>query len=143
MQTVMNPLMGLILRSPLHSLMSGSTALITVRGRKSGSPYTLPVQYVQDEQTVYILPGSPERKTWWRNLRGGAEVTLRLRGRQCQAPAELLTGANSIDALQVYYRRFPTSARLAHVRVTPEGSFDTNDLAAAAERAVVVRVKLP
>lgn len=143
MNALINPLMGVILRSPLHPMMSGSLTLITVRGRKSGKAYTLPVQYAQAGQALYILPGAPESKTWWRNLRGGAPVTLWLRGHQVQAHAELLSGNAVGDALKVFYQRFPASARSAHVSMAPDGSFNATELAAAADHTIVVRVMMP
>ncbi len=77
MNKIANPLMRLILRSPLHGILGLPLLLITYRGCKSGKEYSLPVQYAQDEHTIYIVPGTPEKKTWWRNLRGGAPVKLR------------------------------------------------------------------
>ena len=145
MNSIVNPLMALLLRSPLHGMVSGSATLISVRGRKSGKAYTLPVQYAQVDETIYIVPGAPESKTWWRNLRGGAPVTLWLRGRKLNAQAELLIGEADqsaiVGALDVYYRRFTASARLAHVRQEADGSFNASDLQAAAGQAVVVRIK--
>jgi hypothetical protein len=59
-----NPFVRLILRSPLHGLMSAALLLISYRGRKSGRKYSLPVQYVQDGNQIYIVPDAPEQKTW-------------------------------------------------------------------------------
>jgi hypothetical protein len=76
-----NPAVGLILRSPLHPLLSRTLALITVTGRVSGREYTLPVAYERDGDSVQITVGWPERKRWWRNLTGaGAPVRVRLSG---------------------------------------------------------------
>ena len=75
-----NRLVRGVLRSPLHRLASGRLALITLTGRRSGRSYTIPVGYSQDGDRVTIEVGWPERKVWWRNLRDGAEVGLRLRG---------------------------------------------------------------
>ncbi|HEY3340504.1 MAG TPA: hypothetical protein VGK81_00745, partial [Anaerolineae bacterium] len=98
----------------------------------------------QAGQIIYILPGAPESKTWWRNLRGGAPVTLWLRGHKLDAQAELLTGAIDrtaiVDALNVYYLRFPASARSAQVQLAPDGSWNAQNLQSAAERAIVVRI---
>jgi hypothetical protein len=41
----------------------------------------VPVQYAADGQTVYVVPGGWEHKTWWRNLIQPAKVRLRLQGR--------------------------------------------------------------
>ena len=78
-----NPGVRLLLRSPLHPLVSGRLALITVTGRKSGRSYTIPVSYRRTGDVVKIGVGWPGRKAWWRNLRGeGAPVTMLLRGEQ-------------------------------------------------------------
>ncbi|MEA2373659.1 MAG: hypothetical protein QOD53_122 [Thermoleophilaceae bacterium] len=76
-----NRVVRMLLRSPAHGLVSGRLALITVTGRKSGSRFTFPVGYSQDGDVVKIRVGWPERKLWWRNLRGGgAPVTMWLKG---------------------------------------------------------------
>jgi hypothetical protein len=69
-----------LLRSRWHGVLSGRLALLTVTGRRSGRRFTIPVGYVENDGVVTIVPSAPERKRWWRNLRGGAPVTLRLRG---------------------------------------------------------------
>lgn len=83
-----NPPLHLLLRSPLHPLVSRRLALITVTGRRSGREYTFPVGYRQDGDRVAIEVGWPERKRWWRNLRGGGTVRLRLRGDERTGYAE-------------------------------------------------------
>jgi hypothetical protein len=75
-----NRLVAVLLRSPLHGLLSSRMTLITVTGRRSGRRHTIPVMYSQSEERLTILVGWPERKLWWRNLRDGADVELRLRG---------------------------------------------------------------
>jgi len=76
-----NPVVRLVLRSPLHGLLSRRTALITVIGRRSGREFTFPVGYEQRGDSVPIMVGSPEHKRWWRNLTDpGARVRMRLRG---------------------------------------------------------------
>jgi F420H(2)-dependent quinone reductase len=72
-----NPLVRLLIRSPLHPLVSRRIALITFTGRRSGRRYTIPVGYQLDGARLTITVGSPERKVWWRNLSGsGAPVEL-------------------------------------------------------------------
>ena len=75
-----NPLVRGLLRSPFHRVLSGRLALITVTGRRSGRTYTIPVGYRRSDGRVEIVAGWPERKRWWRNLRGGAPVRIRLAG---------------------------------------------------------------
>lgn len=83
-----NPVLALLLRSPLQRLLGGRLALITVTGRRSGREYTFPVGYQREGRRVTIGVGWPERKHWWRNLRGGAPVRLRLEGVEHTGQAE-------------------------------------------------------
>jgi hypothetical protein len=78
-----NPLVGWLIRSPLHWPASRRLALITYTGRRSGRRHTIPVGYQMAGLQVTITVGSPERKVWWRSLTGtGAPVELLVRGRR-------------------------------------------------------------
>jgi hypothetical protein len=78
----LNRVMRPLLRSRWHGALSHRLVLITVTGRRTGRTYTIPVSYSERDGVVTIVPSAPERKRWWRNLRGpGAPVRLRLRGR--------------------------------------------------------------
>jgi hypothetical protein len=78
---VVNPLVRLVLRSPLHPVLSRRLALITVTGRRTEQRFTIPVGYRREAGVVSVHAGTPNRKRWWRNLRGGAPVAVRLAGR--------------------------------------------------------------
>jgi F420H(2)-dependent quinone reductase len=82
-----NPLLGLVLCSPLHRVVSGRLALVTVTGRRTGREYTFPVAYRRAGAVVRIPVGWPARKLWWRNLRDGGPVRLRLQGRDYSGQA--------------------------------------------------------
>ncbi len=78
-----NPLVRSLIRSPLHPLASRRLALISYTGRRSGRRYTIPVGYQMAGRQVTITVGSPDRKVWWRSLKGtGAPVELIVRGRR-------------------------------------------------------------
>jgi hypothetical protein len=88
MNRAINPLVRAILLSPAHRLLSRNLLVITVTGRRSGHEYSFPVGYEQSGDEVRIGVGWPERKRWWRNLRGGGAVTLHIRGSERAAWAE-------------------------------------------------------
>ena len=146
MNKIANPIVGLILRSRLHGLMSASLLLIAYRGRKSGRAYRLPVQYAQDGQQVFILPGQPENKTWWRNFKEETPVTLALRGKTLGGKARLLDPQSDPqacqDGLAVYLRRFPSLAKLHQVSADADGSFNPGELRTAADSACIIRISL-
>jgi len=60
--------------------------------------------YAEREGTLTIFVGHPERKRWWRNLRVGAEVEVRLRGRRLRGQAEVVEGS---AAAETYLDRYP------------------------------------
>lgn len=93
-----------LLRSPLHRLASDSLLLITYRGRRSGRSFTIPVMYAEHEGTLTIFVGHSERKMWWRNLRAGAQVEVRLRGHRQRGHAEVVQGS---AAVATYLGRYP------------------------------------
>lgn len=87
---IVNPVMKALLRSPLHGLLSGSLMALTFEGHKSGKRYTIPVGYLQTDDKLYLFTHS----NWWKNLRGGAPVTVRLRGQVMKGSAEPLQDAD-------------------------------------------------
>jgi hypothetical protein len=88
MNRAFNPVMRVILRSPLHGLASRRVALITYAGRKSGREYTIPTFYRDKGDEVTIAVGWPDSKVWWRNLTGeGGPVRLVIRGRELRGHA--------------------------------------------------------
>ena len=101
-----NPFVRLLLRSPLHSLLSRNLALITVTGRRTGHEHTFPVAYEQNGDEVTINVGAPERKRWWRNLEEpGAPVQIRLRG--TQKPGHALAHGTEATGVHVTIRLDP------------------------------------
>lgn len=144
----------LLLRSPLHGLASQGVMLISYTGRKTGQLYTIPVSYAMDEKEA-LLTTSFKTRTWWRNLRGGAPamgvpvtgvtgpgvpVTLRLRGKEVDALAEVIEAETAVaDYIRIYLRRFPDIARHFYISLDADGAPNPDDLAAAAAKRVIVR----
>ena len=83
-----------MLRSPLHVFMGG-IMLITVTGRKSGRAISTPVNYARDGDTLLIA--SKVDRTWWRNLRGGAKVTVLINGKTYQADASVIEDHATVE----------------------------------------------
>jgi len=135
-----NSFMTFMLRSPLHGVMSGSTMLVTVTGRKSGRLITTPVNYYQEGDTLWVI--SNRERTWWRNLKGGASLKLRLRGQELNGFGEVLLDEPAV-AVQIgeYVRHLPISARSLGVQVQA-GQPDPADLARLAQERVMIRIKL-
>ncbi len=125
------------LKSPLHVMM-GDTLLVTVTGRKTGRKIDVPVNYYQDGNTLWVL--SQRDRKWWRNLAGGAEVDLRLHGRQLHGAAETVLDEQEVAAqLGAYVRHIPVAARYLRVKMQ-DGAPDGEDLARLAKTRMFVRI---
>ena len=96
-----NPVLRVFLRSPLHPLLSRPLMLLTVTGRRSGRAFTIPVGYGQDGDRLRVDLEWPERKRWWRNLRGGAPVSVLLRGVPRAGTGRVTRDANGAPGVEI------------------------------------------
>ena len=119
LQKLYNPIVAGILRSPLHAAMSNSTMLLTFSGRKSGRTYTTPVSYVRDGDELLVV-GS-RGHSWWKNLRGGAVVSVRVRGREMRGEAKAFEGEAAGEGLLAVLRAVPAYRRYWKVEWGEDG----------------------
>jgi len=135
-----NPLIAAVLRSPFHGMLSRSVMLMTVTGRKSRAAYTTPVNYLPVGEELWTV--SFRNRTWWRNLRGGAAVTLRLRGGLVQTTALVVEPqAEVTQALAALFEAAPGYARALGVNRAPDGRLDASTLQVSARDRVIVKVR--
>jgi deazaflavin-dependent oxidoreductase (nitroreductase family) len=139
MQGIGNRLVRLVLGSPFHGIISGFLMLLTYRGRRSGAEYTLPVGYHDDGSGVTVLVGRAADRSWWRNLRGGAPVRLRMRGKTVEGHADVVGGAEATRAMGAYFAAVPRAASAFGV-ATEGGRIGPDALAEARQRIPVVRI---
>ena len=136
----LNPLFALLLRSPLHALLSRRLLLLTFSGRQSGRRYTTPVGYAQVDDT--LLLGTASR--WKVHLCGGARVGVRLRGRARTGLAEVIDDeAGMTESYHTMLRVAPGYGRAIGVRLDADGR--PNPAAVARVRReghVVLRLRL-
>lgn len=136
-----NWFMSWILRTPFHRLLSENVLLISVTGRKSGREYALPVNYQRAGDEIWIT--SRRERTWWRNLRGGAPVKLRLAGKMLRGRGEVFEeDVRVAKYMAEFLQRSPSLARYFGVGLDSEGKLRGEDVARAALERVMVRVKI-
>jgi deazaflavin-dependent oxidoreductase (nitroreductase family) len=136
-----DPFTALILRSPLHGMLDRGTMLITVTGRKSGKRYTTPLNYIIDGDT--LLTVSLRHRTWWRNLRGGAPIEVRLKGATHQGRAEACADDAGVTQNLLHYLELtPQIAKYMDVKLDQSGQPHREDIARAAKDRVMVRAHL-
>jgi deazaflavin-dependent oxidoreductase (nitroreductase family) len=104
-----------ILSSPLARTPAGAAdgglVALAVTGARTGRVFRFPVEaaWWQPDRLV-VLPGHPERKTWWRNVDARPDVDVLLAGEWTSARASLLhRGDPHWDAARAAYAaRFPS-----------------------------------
>lgn len=89
--------------------------LLTVAGRKSGLPHTVPVAYVEHEGAFYLAAtagGQPKEPQWVRNPRAASTATIEVGRERKTMLVEVLRGAESDAAWNdVIVRTYPPSPR--------------------------------
>jgi len=133
-----NDFVALVLRSPLHAL-AGNTMLITVSGRKSGRPITTPVNYCREGDVLWVL--SSRTRNWWRNIKPGSRVKLRMNGRDISGIADVVQDDRAVVAqLGEYVRQMPAAAGPLGLKLT-DGVPDPAGAARLARERLFVRVR--
>jgi deazaflavin-dependent oxidoreductase (nitroreductase family) len=137
-----NPFMTWLLKSPLHGFISRSTMLITVTGRRSGRSITTPVNYQRRGNTLWVI--SHRQRTWWRNLREGAEVTLLLGGKDITGSAKVIEEETAVaQSLFEYYSLAPGLAKYVGIGLDEASLPARKDCRQAAGKLVTIRIDLP
>jgi len=134
-----NDFVKFFLRTPLHIFM-GKTMLITVTGRKTGKKYTTPVGYYRVEDTLWVL--SSRDRTWWRNVQYGANVEMRLHGKDARGFAETIIEEDAVvSQLGEYLKHVPMAAKPMGVRMD-NGEPHPEDTVRLAKERLFVKIKL-
>ena len=135
-----NNAMKFVLRSPVHKMVSKFTLLITFTGRKSGKTYTTPVSYSQFGDQVYIFTHA----NWWKNLCGGAPVTLTIRGQEFKGWAEPVAEDKDAIAtwLSTHLREVPSDAKYYSVTLDEQGNPKADEVKQAVHTVTMIRVRL-
>lgn len=128
-----------VLQSPLHGMVSSGIMLLKYTGHKSGRRYTVPISFVEDEEHDQLWTVSLRKRTWWRNLRQSAPVTLRFKGRDRLAKSQVFETAEEVrEALQQLFELAPVYARYLDIPLDDQSKPVEEAFAKAIEKRVVV-----
>lgn len=133
-----NDFVKFLLRTPLHVLM-GNTMLITVTGCKTGRKYSTPVGFFRENGCLWVM--TSRDRTWWRNVRNGANVSLLLSGKSTDAFAEAELNEKVVEArLGEYIHHVPMAAKSLGIRM--EGKTpDPADIQRVAKDRLFVKIQ--
>jgi hypothetical protein len=137
-----NPVASAILRSPFHRILSSSVLLLTVTGRQSGLHHTTPVGYSREGDAVTVFSSGHR---WCNNLRGGADVSMLLDGRERTGGAKLIEDpARVLEEVQCHLARYGArdGGRQVGLALDDQNPPTPEHLAAALVGHVVIHISL-
>jgi deazaflavin-dependent oxidoreductase (nitroreductase family) len=133
-----NDFVEFFLRTPLHVFL-GNTMLITVTGRKTGRKYSTPVGFYRESDCLWVM--TSRNRTWWRNLRNGANVSLLLKGKTVSAFAEAELDENAVEARMFeYIQQMPMAAKPLGIRIE-NASPNREDVTRVAKDRLFVKIR--
>lgn len=131
-----------LLRSPLHGLMSHNTLLLSFKGRKSGKNYLIPMSYIREGTIVTCFTDT--RTGWWKNLQS-TPVILHIKGQRTQGVAKAVQGDQTDiqSELFTFLRHSPRDATYKGIRLDTNGHPNCDDIAHVVPWAVMIQIHLP
>jgi len=137
-----NPLLKVILRSPLRFLLPENWVILTYTGRKTHKKRSLVFHVSQYKDEFIVVPGCfGELPNWWRNFRKESEVDLFYKGKSIECLARTIEH-NETDAVPrlAAYVRISHAAGIGITAETTEEKF--NELVTAAAKTYpIVSIK--
>jgi hypothetical protein len=133
-----NDFVAFFLRTPLHMFL-GNTMLITVTGCKTGRKYSTPVGFYREGDILWVI--SSRDRTWWRNIKHGAKVSLLLKGKIVNAFAEAEMNETAVEKRVLeYMSHMPMAAKSFGIRI--ENNIpNVEDIARVAQERLFIKIK--
>jgi hypothetical protein len=88
-----------------HKALTSTRELeITVTGRQSGQQISLPVWFVHEGDTLYLLPVKGSDSHWYKNIRRTSSMTISARGTNITVNVDPITDPNKVREVVEKFR---------------------------------------
>jgi deazaflavin-dependent oxidoreductase (nitroreductase family) len=77
---------------------------ITVTGRTSGRPISLPIWFVLEDNTLYLIPVKGSDTEWYKNVRKTPTIQVSAHGKTVTASTHVLTNQAHLDHVLELFR---------------------------------------
>ena len=88
-----------------EGLSQASEINITVTGRKSGKAVTIPIWFVLEDGTLYLLPVKGSETQWYKNVTSKPEMRIEAAGAESDVRVAPVTDAKEVSAVVDRFRR--------------------------------------
>jgi deazaflavin-dependent oxidoreductase (nitroreductase family) len=116
--------------------------VMTTRGRKSGLPRPVVLEYRRHGSKLYVVSGWGERPHWYKNLQADAEVTVQMGAKERRARASRVE--NPSEAMRVLYmfRRYSLVHERLLASMSSADTIDMRTLTDIADEFTIIRLDL-
>lgn len=134
---LLNPTVNMILRSPLHFVVSRRIMAIEYEGVKSKNSYSVPVSYFSLGDDIYCFTDG----RWWNNFKSVRDVELVIMKtvKKASAVAVKHDREHFVDVLSKLVEKFPSDARYYGVRLGDDKKPLSGELEKAFDNNVMVK----
>ena len=139
----LNPPMRALLRSPMHRIASANLCLLSYHGRRSGRPFTTPLSFTREGNTVRLL--SSRETAWWQNfVEGPVEVEVEIARETFRGRAQTITedGERLREGVRRFLTALPRDAVVYGIKLDRERKPLEESIDRAAGHVVLVEVDL-
>lgn len=88
-----------------EGLSQASEINITVTGRKSGKAVTIPIWFVLENGTLYLLPVKGSETQWYKNVMSKPQMRIEAAGAASDVRVTPVTDAKEVSAVVDKFRR--------------------------------------
>jgi deazaflavin-dependent oxidoreductase (nitroreductase family) len=85
-------------------LSKSSEITLTVTGRKSGRPVSIPVWFVWEDDKLYLLPVKGSDTQWYKNVLKSPSITIDARGAEAELKAIPITDPKQVSSVVAIFR---------------------------------------
>lgn len=137
---VLNPLIIILLHSPIHFILSKRIMVLTFYGHKSGKKYRTPLSYLKVEEDILCVTSL--ENVWWRNLVDESKVLVTIKGKTLEAAGLAVKDFDEVkNGLVNILNHNSIDSYFAKVRLI-DGIPNMQDIEKAAPIHVLIKIKL-
>jgi deazaflavin-dependent oxidoreductase (nitroreductase family) len=93
-------------QTDFRTAVQGSNEItLTVTGRTSGRPISLPIWFTVDGNTLYLIPVKGSDTAWFKNVRKQSAIQLSAHGKTFATDASIITDQTQLDHVLETFRR--------------------------------------
>ena len=94
----------------IQRMVGQGVALLSFRGRRTATPYVIPVSYHREGDTVSVI--TKRQRRWWHNFETPIDVELRLAGQSYTGRAEIVSDdAETLEFMTEFLATRPIDAK--------------------------------